>query len=76
MIKKGKEMKTYGEWRKVKSLCVNCDSPLESRPIYSEVPFYMSGAEPMEYRHVGRGCKNPDVYSCWGKYKEWTGETE
>lgn len=65
-------MKTYGEWRKVDSICTNCDTPLEIRPVYGGVPFYIKGAEPMEYRHVvAGGCKAPAVYSCWNRYEEW-----
>jgi hypothetical protein len=67
----GDKMKTYGNWRKIKSPCIHCDAQLESRPVYGGVSFVISGAEPMEYRHVDCGCKNPAVHSCWNKYNEW-----
>ena len=65
-------MVTYGEWRAIKSLCINCDYGLEARPVFGYGPI-ISGAEPMEYRHSGEngGCNRPQVYSCWNKLKEW-----
>lgn len=65
-------MRSYGEWRRVKSSCINCVAPIDSRPIFG-FSICIHGIEPMDYRHRegAGGCTKPLVYSGWNKYREW-----
>lgn len=65
------------EWRDIQRGCTHCGGALEARPAPSAAAFVITGAEPMEFRHLATGEKQCTVrfeakpYSKWGNYKEW-----